>query len=1007
MESAAGSEPASSRERQSHRILKPGENFGNYRVVKCISSGLMVNYFHMQHVRDLHDVTVGIFHPRTMQDSRFLKRLQALQKTLQTLSHESLLQICECSIVNERHCIFLDLLEGKTLSRYFGELGDPGRHGIPPADAARVLAQLHGVLGYAHVKGVDHRDLDSDLIFMQDDGSLRVLGFGIKAALGVELFESIVSASVSPLASNKTVGRLNSFDVMSPEYRAGVPEDKRVDIYAVGVIGYWLITAKKPDPAHYQPPSALVEGLTPGWDVFIENSLHRNTEERYQSSKVALLGLKATEREPESEGAGFIQRQIDRIPVPKGILARGESAARIYRLSIIGVVGVVLTALMASFLQSVFTEPEENTRTVARVATEGMNPDLRINIQPASARVQFVRYGDRFATTKGRLELLVLPGDYEVRITSPQHAPQVIHVQIEQGVLSEVNVQLVPAWRDVELRSEPGAAVFVREASGLEIELGLTNAEGRFILQEGDLSGAEQIVIRKEGYEALTLFDDDAVFGEVLEVEAPLIALPVRLRVDTDPAGARVTVNDVEVGATPLSIGVKAPADTLEVSVQMLGYRQETRSLEVRPGQDFMVDFGELQSVAGELVVDLSFPAAQGAVPQEVIAQAKVEIDGALYSLDAEALKRVPEGVRQVRVIHPLYASEMRAIDVRDGEVHTLNAELRPRPGVVTLTVPQGLDYEVRLDGDLVELIEGRVMIAANRRAELEVRIHDHLTMVRQLQLSPNQRVNWELVPVPIPPPTAGENWMVPYRGIEFAWVDAGSFVMGSPLREPGRIANEGPATRVRFTQGFWAGIYEVTQAQFMEIMGENPSEFVGPRHPVDSVTFNQAQEFCRLLTQHERAAGRLPEGYIYRLPTEAEWEYAARGGNTDPFSFGSRADATAGNFRGVYPTGSSGLRSLDTYGTVPVGSYAPNAFGLYDVHGNAEEWTLDHFNGRLPGGSIEDPDPRRDGPRMAVRGGSWADFAVRTRSAVRDQLPPETESHKVGFRVFLAPERK
>jgi len=188
--------------------------------------------------------------------------------------------------------------------------------------------------------------------------------------------------------------------------------------------------------------------------------------------------------------------------------------------------------------------------------------------------------------------------------------------------------------------------------------------------------------------------------------------------------------------------------------------------------------------------------------------------------------------------------------------------------------------------------------------------------------------------------------------------------------------------------------------------MDQMPAEFGGPKHPVDRVSWQLAQAFCEALTAREAAAGRLPAGYVYRLPTEAEWEYAARSGSNTPFHFGERADTSCGNFRGVYPRQfDAGQASTETYGTEPVGSYAPNAFGLYDVHGNVSEWTLDAYNGRLPGGRLTDPEPRTGGAgRYTLRGGSWQDFAVRVRSAARSEAGIHTESNAIGLRIFLAP---
>ena len=160
-------------------------------------------------------------------------------------------------------------------------------------------------------------------------------------------------------------------------------------------------------------------------------------------------------------------------------------------------------------------------------------------------------------------------------------------------------------------------------------------------------------------------------------------------------------------------------------------------------------------------------------------------------------------------------------------------------------------------------------------------------------------------------------------------------------------------------------------------------------------------------MTRFEHAAGRLPKGYVYRLPTEVEWEYAARAETTTPFYFGDQADASMGHFRGVYPEArEDGLRTPPGwYGTATVGRYQPNAYGLYDVHGNVREWTLDRYNGRLPGGELVDPEPRTAGDRIVVRGGGWEDSAARARSAVREEISPDVESNAVGFRVVLAPD--
>ncbi|MGA2662654.1 MAG: formylglycine-generating enzyme family protein, partial [Verrucomicrobiota bacterium] len=240
--------------------------------------------------------------------------------------------------------------------------------------------------------------------------------------------------------------------------------------------------------------------------------------------------------------------------------------------------------------------------------------------------------------------------------------------------------------------------------------------------------------------------------------------------------------------------------------------------------------------------------------------------------------------------------------------------------------------------------------------------------------------------------------------------IPAGAFVMGSPSWEPERAAWEGPQTLVTISHGFKIGRFEVTQGQWQAVMTNNPSYDTGDSNlPVEQVTWADATNYCGRLTLRERQSGCLPTGWVYRLPTEAEWEYACRAGSTNAFAYGPALRSGMANFDGHYEYNSSLGTISDPTGvcvgeTVPVGQYAPNAWGLYDTHGNTWEWCLDGWSYNLPGGSVTNPVSSASGAQRAIRGGGLYNEGRECRSAYRLPCSADYASQEVGFRVVLAP---
>jgi len=223
--------------------------------------------------------------------------------------------------------------------------------------------------------------------------------------------------------------------------------------------------------------------------------------------------------------------------------------------------------------------------------------------------------------------------------------------------------------------------------------------------------------------------------------------------------------------------------------------------------------------------------------------------------------------------------------------------------------------------------------------------------------------------------------------GMEFMLIPAGEFKMGSPSGEEGRLDREGPVHTVKIEKAYYLGKYEVTQKQWREVMGSNPSYFEGDDLPVEKVSWNDAQEFVRKFNEMENTDK-------YRLPSEAEWEYAARAGTTTRYSFGDD-ESDLGDYAWYGVNSSSN--------THPVGKKKPNSWGLYDMHGNVWEWVQDEWHSNYKGAPT-DGSAWNSGHGSSLRidrGGSWDYYAGSCRSAYRECSNPGFRTPRLGFRLL------
>ncbi len=220
--------------------------------------------------------------------------------------------------------------------------------------------------------------------------------------------------------------------------------------------------------------------------------------------------------------------------------------------------------------------------------------------------------------------------------------------------------------------------------------------------------------------------------------------------------------------------------------------------------------------------------------------------------------------------------------------------------------------------------------------------------------------------------------------GMEFVMIESGEFIMGSPEDELYSDKDERPMRQVTVPYDFYIGIYEVTQAEWKAVMDTEPFEFKGNDLPADKVSWSDANKFLDKLNKME-------DGAKYRLPTEAEWEYAARAGTSTAFVSGSDE---AGLFQYAWFTENSEDK------THPVGLKEANAWGLYDVHGNLAEWVMDEYHSNYQKAPSDSRVWEGGVDRRVIRGGSWDNAAENCRSGHRDSIGEGSRKNYIGFRI-------
>ena len=536
----------------------------------------------------------------------------------------------------------------------------------------------------------------------------------------------------------------------------------------------------------------------------------------------------------------------------------------------------------------------------------------------------------------GKAVLKDLPdGEQELTVQAPGYQPFTIRVTVKDG-RGSVEAKLVPVWGAVAVTARPGTQVTAVDERTRVTRLGVVPPGGVLAVENRLTVGRYTLHLRHADCSPVMVSKVDLVLGRTIKVAPAQTPLSGELRVFSMPTGAEVRVNGVFAGQTPATLRGQPSEQALRLDVFLPGYRRVEQVVTLKPKEVRSVNVGTLTAESGR--IELRLGNAELGLAQVTIDGKPIQV-GRVVPNAPFVIEGLEVGSRAVEITHPDYEPWRQAVAVCNQETTTVNVELKPKPGMVPG--------------------------AANRTAEVSA-------VRKQLRGAEE-----------------GQIWTVPELNLGMVYIKPGTFTMGSPNSEEGHTELESPQTRVTLTRGYWLGKTEVTQAQWEALMGSNPSNFKGADRPVERVSWDDAMEFCRKLTERERLAGRLPEGYEYTLPTETQWEYACRAGTTGDY---------AGNLDEMawYGSNSGGA-------THPVGQKQPNAWGLYDMLGNVYEYCRD-WNNSYPGGSVMDLSGPPSRGFIGFRGGFWGAFDCRSADRLFSTGNSNIRYEVAGFRLALAP---
>ena len=941
-------------------------------------------------------------------DAAAVDELKAETRHALRLTHPNIVRIYHFERDGEMAAVTMECVDGTTLSQL--RLAQPGKV-FSTAALAPLVKQLCAALDYAHWQAkVVHRDLKPANLLVTGDGQLKITDFGIARSL----------TDTHTRLTGRVGDSSGTLVYMSPQQLMGAKPTAANDIYALGATLYELLTGRPPfftgdiatQVRTVTPPSlaerraeldVVAEAIPEVWEKTILVCLAKEPADRPQSAGevAARLGLAGSLPQPEVPQKSLDDLQTHKVGAGENVGA-AKAGKKLPLLAGLGA-AAVLAALTYAFWPRGESVPSERGPVSREARSLPVTPaslprDFTLTVDPPDVGARFwLGPASDVAIQDGHAVVKDLPdGEQELIVQAPGYEPLTRRVMVKNG-RGSAEAKLTPVRGTMMILARPGTVVTAVDGRNRETRVGVVPTGGALTSDNLLPVGTYTLKLEHSDCAPAEVRDVELSVGRTAKVTPAQTPLPGELRVFSVPTGAEVRVNGRDAGRTPATVQNQPSEQNLRLDVLLSGYRRVEQSVMLKPNEVRTLNVGTLVAQSGGLELRI----ANADLRWE---QVKVTVDGKAIDVgpsSAASLLRldgIDVGSRAVEIAHPDYEPWRQEVAVRDEQNSAIEVILKPKPGTVACeTVPSGARVIIRgrdrrettfigNRADTENLTPCRGTLQPGTYT-LRLELQGYQVVTREITVEANRSVEVSATLEAFHGPEEGQRWTIPGLNLEMAYVRPGAFVMGS---EDGD-SDERPETRVTLTRSFWLGTSEVTQGQYETVMGQNPSAYPGANRPVERISWEDAIEFCHRLTERERQAGRLPEGYVFTLPTEAQWEYACRAGTNDPYA--GNGDLVS---QGWYVGNSGGQ-------THPVAQKQANGWGLYDMLGNVWEWCLDWYGGNHPGGSVTDYSGSQLSSTHVIRGGGWNSDSHFCRSSYRNGLEPGFRFDYLGFRVALA----